>query len=120
MCVQVDGKTNLLLKCGYKLLCCIGLEKTGHILDTQCMSTASFKFLRKIYVVLKCVLVTFGIKDITCVADGCLKQLALIENFIHSNRHTGEPVKGVEYSENIDTGLCRLLDKLTYHIVREA
>ena len=109
--VQVDRQADLLLPGGDQLLGRIGLEQTGHILDSQQVSAALLQLLCYVDIILERVTVMGGIQNVAGVAHGGLAQLALLQHLVHGDLHAGDPVQGIEHAEYVDAGLCGLLDE---------
>ena len=82
------------------------------------MSSELFKLLGLSYVILKSILVSLFVKNVSGIADGSLKYLILVKYLVHGNLHGRYPVERIEYTEYVDAAPCSLLDELTDNIVR--
>src|SRR5262249_20949185 len=116
--VEVDRETSLLLDLANEKTGRVWLTQPGHILDGNQVRAELCQFLGKVYVVLKVVLGSAGVKDVAGVANGRLAQHSGFKDRIHRHAKIGQPVQGVEDAKQIDPGLRRFLDKCLDDVVR--
>lgn len=117
--VDVDGKVRVLFTDGTdEKGGGVGLEDTGHILDTQDVDVESDEPVDKVKVVLEVVLL-LGVEHVTTVADGGLNDATSLVNGLDTNLKLVNIVQGIEHSENIDTVLLSLVNKVVDGIVRQ-
>ena len=115
--MELDGDADLLLQCGDQLLCGVGLQDAGHILDGQHMGTPVLQFLRQLHIVVQRIFIPLGVQDVAGIADGGLANFILVQHLVHGDFHAGEPVQGVEHPEHIHAGAGGLLDELPNDVV---
>ena len=94
------------------------LQEAGHILDGDDVGTGLFHLLGEIRVVLQRVLLAAIVKDIARVAEGRLRELALLTDFVNRQRHVVELVQAVEDAEDIDAVLGREGEELAHDFRR--
>lgn len=76
------------------------------------------QFFRHLDVVVEGIFVAGIVHDVAGVADAGFADLVLIEGLIDGDLHAFDPVQGVKDTEDVDTGLSRLLDKRSDDVVR--
>ena len=81
------------------------------------MGTAALQFFCHLYVVLEGVFIVLGIEDIAGVADGRLKDLILLQDFVHGDGHALDPVEGVKHTEDINAALGGGFDEFADQVV---
>ena len=115
--MEVDRQADFILERRDQLLAGIRFQKTGHVLDGDHVSAAFFELFRHIHIVFQSELVVLRVEDVARVADGRLTELALFDDFVHGDFHAGDPVEGVEDTEDVDARLGRLFDELADDVV---
>ena len=116
--MQMNWDADLFLKCLDKLCSGVWFDKTSHILDSQDVGSHLLQFFCNTYIVLKAIFVTLWIVDIAGVAHCCLAQFSSLENCIYRNCKSLCIVETVEYSEEVDSTLCRLFYEFIDNVVR--
>ena len=117
VCMQMNWNTDLFLECLDKFCSSIRFDKTCHILDSQDVGSHLLKLFCNAYIVFKTIFVPLRIVDIACVAHSCLTKLASLENCINRNCKTLCVVQTVEYSEQVDSALCRFFNEFVDDVV---
>ena len=114
----MDRKTNFVMECFCQSACSKWLAKTSHIFDCQKVSASFFKLFCKVYIILQCVLVSFGVEYIAGVTDSGFAQGPTLLNSCHGDLHVWDPVQWIKNSEYVDSSRCRFPDKSLNNIVR--
>lgn len=117
--VDVDGKVRVTLadradQQGGGL----GLEDTGHILDTQSVGAQLDDLVDQFQVVVQVVLL-LGVQHVSAVADGGLDHTASGLHGLDTDLELVDIVEGVEDTEDVDTVLLCLLAEVVDGIVRQ-
>ena len=115
--MEVDRQADFILERRDQLLAGIRFQKTGHVLDGDHVSAAFFELFRHIHIVFQSELVVLRVEDVARVADGRLTELALLDDFVHRHFHAGDPVEGVEDTEDVDARFGGLFDELADDVV---
>lgn len=116
--VNVDGKLGVgLSNSTDKQSSSLGLEKTGHILDTKDVDTFLDERIGEVEVVLKGVLGLLGVGNVTRVTDSAFNDTTGLLSGIDTNLQVFKVVERVEDSENVETSLNSLLGEVVDGIV---
>lgn len=95
----------------------LGLEETGHILDTKNVDTFLDERVGELEVVLKGVLGLLGVGNVTRITDSAFNDTTSLLSGIDTNLQVFKVVERVKDSENIETGLNSLLGEVIDGIV---
>lgn len=94
----------------------VGLQHTGHILDTKNVDIEGNKLLDKVHVVGQVVLLG-GVEHITRDTNSTFNNTASLVNGLDADFELGDVVQGIKDSENVDTILLGLLDEVLNGVV---
>ena len=97
------------------------LQEAGHILDGDDVGTGLFHLLGEIRVVLQRVLLAAVVKDIARVAEGRLRELALLADFVNRQRHVADGVGAARQhlEQDVRRSLAHLAQALPRVLVEE-
>ena len=112
--VGVDDQGQLrhgVLDGGNQVVGLLGAHQAGHVLDADGLYAHALQVLDHLHVVLQ------GVHGAGGVGDGTGGVSALLDGLINGHFQVAHVVEGVENTDDIDTVLHGVLDKLTYHIV---
>lgn len=96
----------------------LGLEETGHVLDTEDVDAFLDERVGEVEVVLKSVLSLLGVGNVTRVTDSTLNNTTGLLGGIDTDLQVLKVVERVEDSENVETGLNSLPREIVDGIVR--
>lgn len=94
----------------------VRLEDTGHILDAENVDVELDKLFDKVEVVLEVVLL-LGVEHVTAEADGTLDNTTSLVNGLDTDLELVNVVQSIENTEDVNTVLLGLIDKVINGIV---
>src|SRR3712207_1332150 len=115
----MNRKIYCFLQLCHEQLCSVRLQQAGHIFYADDVRARILEALCKVEIVMKIILFTLAVDDITGIADGCFGQPACaLAHCFNANEHAVYPVKRIEYPEDVHSIFPRALDELLYQVVR--
>ena len=118
MGVQVNRNTDFLLQSADQFSGSSWFQQTGHIFNTQNVSTGSFQFFCFFHIVFQSIFITRSIHNVASIAQASFTDFVLFQSFVDGHFHTFQPVQRVEDTEYIDTCFGSFFYERADYIVR--